>query len=223
MSLRAAHKERTRAALVAAAARVVDSDGIAALTAEAVAEQAGVSRRTLFNYFGSVEECLLAPVGSALEAVVAEFDRAPAGTPPLDVLREALPRVFDEARFEHFARIRAVATSSPTPERAEATLVARCVADAVHLLSDRLRTPGGSVDRLYLGGLVRSGLGVIETAAGVWLEETSGRADADSRALFLEHARRALDHLRAGYGSAPASPEPSLDTTTLPTTPEGRA
>ncbi|WP_462418309.1 TetR/AcrR family transcriptional regulator [Kytococcus sp. Marseille-QA3725] len=83
MSLREAHKKRTRAALVAAAGELVDDRGIAELTPDAVAERAGVSRRTLFNYFGSAEECLLQPVHAVMETLVAEFQRFPADLPPV--------------------------------------------------------------------------------------------------------------------------------------------
>ncbi|WP_462418418.1 hypothetical protein [Kytococcus sp. Marseille-QA3725] len=132
----------------------------------------------------------------------------------MDVLRNALPRVFDEERFDHTARIWSVLADSPALQRAEANMVAQCTAEAVQLLLDRLHAPGQPPDRVFLGGLVRSALGVIETAAEVWHERTDGARGAESRAVFLELAQEALDHLRCGYGSASTPP--------IPDTTEGR-
>ena len=52
---REANKARTREAVVQAAVELLHTEGLDALTAEKVADAAGISRRTFFNYFPSVE------------------------------------------------------------------------------------------------------------------------------------------------------------------------
>ncbi|MBL7261821.1 TetR family transcriptional regulator [Paractinoplanes lichenicola] len=57
--LRERKKAATRQALHAAAMRLAIEHGFDRVTVEAVADEAGVSRRTFSNYFGSKEEALL--------------------------------------------------------------------------------------------------------------------------------------------------------------------
>ena len=53
---RAALKERSRQAIVQAAAELMDETGGTAFTVDELAERADVSRRTVFNHFASLEE-----------------------------------------------------------------------------------------------------------------------------------------------------------------------
>lgn len=57
--LREQHRRDTRRQIVAAARDLFQSAGFAGTTMEAVAERAGVSRATLFNYFPSKQSLLL--------------------------------------------------------------------------------------------------------------------------------------------------------------------
>lgn len=201
MSLREAHKDRTRSALVESAHAGLERHGIEQLTADLVAEGAGVSRRTLFNYFGSVEEALLAPAQVTMDTLLAALQEADPSTPLLDVLREALPEVFDAQSFARIARIWRVAETSGSLHRTEASVIGQCVQTALDSVVERYAELGLDVDRMFLAGLARSGLGAIETASEAWREQTDPDAPVDeaSRQLFLELAQRALDDLRSGY------------------------
>ncbi len=63
--LRQRQKEQRREAIVAAALALFETQGFAATTVEQIAVQAGVSTPTVFNYFGSKQEILLALVEHA--------------------------------------------------------------------------------------------------------------------------------------------------------------
>lgn len=52
---RAERKDQTRVAISDAAWQILWAEGTGKLTASHIAERAGVSRRTFFNYFPSVE------------------------------------------------------------------------------------------------------------------------------------------------------------------------
>jgi AcrR family transcriptional regulator len=52
-------KQQTRAALVAAALRLVDARGLERVTVEEISEAADVSPRTFFNYFASKDEAII--------------------------------------------------------------------------------------------------------------------------------------------------------------------
>jgi TetR/AcrR family transcriptional repressor of mexJK operon len=65
-----------RQAIMAAAARVFTREGFAGASVDAIAADAGVSKRTIYNHFADKETLFLAVVRSTLEAVTDEFERA---------------------------------------------------------------------------------------------------------------------------------------------------
>ena len=89
---RAANKQRTRDALSSAAIALVAEEGIDALTAERIAEAAGVSRRTLFNYFPRVEDVLTASIEQVTTDTLAAFVARPADEP----LRRSVVAVLEQ-------------------------------------------------------------------------------------------------------------------------------
>ena len=68
--LREQHRQDTRRHIVAAARDLFQSAGFAGTTMEAVAERAGVSRATLFNYFPSKQSLLLPFAGQLMRTRV---------------------------------------------------------------------------------------------------------------------------------------------------------
>ncbi|MCO1339496.1 hypothetical protein BJH93_11420 [Kocuria polaris] len=73
VSRRELNKAATRGAIVAAAVDMLRTHPDEPVTADRVAEAAGVSRRTFFNYFGSIEAALNAPMDDYLELAVANL------------------------------------------------------------------------------------------------------------------------------------------------------
>lgn len=72
---RQARAAETVAAIVEAAAQVLEGGGLAAFTTNAVAERAGVSIGTLYQYFGDKNGVLLALARQEMEAALAEIGR----------------------------------------------------------------------------------------------------------------------------------------------------
>ena len=56
---RSARKAENRIAIMDAAEKLVLAGGLKALTADALAKESGVSRRTIFNHFSSVEAAVV--------------------------------------------------------------------------------------------------------------------------------------------------------------------
>ena len=85
--LRAAQARETRRVVVAAAARLYVADGFGRTTIEAIAQAAGVSRKTVFSSVGGKVELLKL----ALDwAVVGDDEPVPlAGRPELDRMKAA--------------------------------------------------------------------------------------------------------------------------------------
>ena len=111
--LRASRARRTRDAIQASALRLAHERGYGATTVEDVAADAGVSRRTVFNYFPTKIDMFvhgpLAPEAEAVEAFIASdgdlLDDLGA------LIASADPRDGDDA--EDFRRLRAVFRENP--------------------------------------------------------------------------------------------------------------
>ena len=80
--LRERKRAATRAAITAVARSLTSDRGLNGYTVEDVCEQAGISRRTFFNYFPTKEDAILGHVDDELpEDVFGEFLRGGQGSP----------------------------------------------------------------------------------------------------------------------------------------------
>ena len=89
VGLRERKKAATRQALHEAAVRLAIAHGADKITVEAVADEAGVSRRTFSNYFASKEEALLHGDHQRIAALIGMVRARPAGEAPWQALTEA--------------------------------------------------------------------------------------------------------------------------------------
>jgi AcrR family transcriptional regulator len=85
--LRERKKAQTRRALASAALRLADELGPDGVTVEAIAEAAGVSPRTFFNYFSSKEDAMVGIASAHSSELLAGLLARPEGEAPLDALR----------------------------------------------------------------------------------------------------------------------------------------
>ena len=115
--LRAVKKERTRQSLSEAAVAIVAADGIDALTADRIAAEAGVSRRTLFNYFARVEDVLTASLEQVTEDTVAAFVARPPQEPLRESVLAVLAGLLDDPVFAQALVLERAAESSPATRR----------------------------------------------------------------------------------------------------------
>ena len=87
-------RERTRRAVRAeiggAAMRLFLEQGFDATTMEQIANEAGISRRSLFRYFGTKEDIVLGNLVEAGMAVRDALEARPPSEPPWEALRAAL-------------------------------------------------------------------------------------------------------------------------------------
>lgn len=116
------HDERTRAALRAAAERIVEEDGPEALSVRAVAGEAGTTTRAVYSLFGSKEGLLVdALAQGAFEFLAEHIDRLPRTNDAVsDLVAVGVP-VFRTLVLEHptlyrIAFQRIVPGLSPGPE-----------------------------------------------------------------------------------------------------------
>ncbi|AEI12624.1 TetR/AcrR family transcriptional regulator [Cellulomonas gilvus] len=116
VGLRERKKRARREALVDATQRLVERDGLDAVTVEAICEAAGVSTRTFFNYFESKDDAVLGhgpwPVSPA--AAVRFVEGGPTGELVAD-LEELLATVITQPPMGHdrFRRALELAAAEP--------------------------------------------------------------------------------------------------------------
>jgi AcrR family transcriptional regulator len=85
--LRERKKAETHQALAAAALHLADQLGPERVTVEAIADAAGVSPRTFFNYFSSKEDAIIGIAPAQSSALLADLLARPDDEPPFDALR----------------------------------------------------------------------------------------------------------------------------------------
>ncbi len=84
--LRERKKAETRQALMTAAVRLAEQLGPDRVTVEAIAEAAGVSARTFFNYFPSKEDAIIGINPSETSELLDDLASRPADEAPLEAL-----------------------------------------------------------------------------------------------------------------------------------------
>jgi AcrR family transcriptional regulator len=87
--LRERKKAATRQSLHDAAVRLATEHGLDRITVEAIADEAGVSRRTFSNYFGSKEEALMYGDFRRVHGLIQAVRARPAGEAPWAALTAA--------------------------------------------------------------------------------------------------------------------------------------
>ena len=206
LSRREENKQATRLALARAALDVVARDGMERLTADAIAEQAGVSRRTFFNYFAHVEDALLAPVDDAADVLLGRFlDQAPE-----QPLREAVTAVLaDPLPPELLAHSAVIQREAARPGRAGVTarrFVLETAAAKQPLMERALAERiGPGADPVYVAAFSAAFLGVMCRIDAMWVEETGG--DVSRAGVERHHAlmRAAVAQLLSGFDESAAT------------------
>jgi AcrR family transcriptional regulator len=83
---RSRHKLATFRAIAGAARELTLARGLDGVTIEEIADAAGVSPRTFFNYFSCKEEAIVGVEPAVLAAIAEEVEARPADEPPLTAL-----------------------------------------------------------------------------------------------------------------------------------------
>ena len=203
--VRDARKARTHRALIDAALTLAHRHGPGGLTVDAVADLAGVSRRTVFNHFATLDEIVLAACTEVLEVLVDGFLAETAAQPP----REPGPA----AAFDDVVRAlratdlvgpmayltRALGAHEPHDPRVRAfvdTAFGRCTTHLIAEVTRRYPT----VDPLDVELAVSSLLSGVLVIHEHWWERTGAADDAASRREWDTLLDRLVTILRAGFG-----------------------
>ena len=208
-SLRSRKREHTRRALTDAAYAMVRDSGVEGLTAEGVADRAGVSRRTFFNYFPSVESVLTASLTEFFASLGACLEARPADEDVLDSALAVVTDPGDDALLERIAVLAAAGEASP---HARGLILVELHAWLEWLEGWlRGRLPQGSSD-LVVATYASTLSAAAEAAFRVWARSTATAGPDAVVPSMAQNLADALAHLRAG-----------LDPTRAPTVTDARA
>lgn len=191
------NKAATRAAIAEAARRLLADEGADALTAEKVADAAGVSRRTLFNYFPSVEAALNAPLTSFLDRATDGLDRLAPDLPPTIAAVEVLAALAGESEsLASVADVFMLAQSNPQLARLQLEAWDQCAAQIHAAMSARVPAEAGFELAVYVHAVVGAGRAAFQSWADRHPDDyRSAVALADLQHLLTV----ALEQLRDGF------------------------
>ncbi|MFA1551584.1 TetR/AcrR family transcriptional regulator [Actinomadura chokoriensis] len=170
--LRERKKEATRRALHEATMRLSVEHGVDEVTVEAIADAAGVSRRTFSNYFGGKEDALLYGGEQRMGSLLEKFEARPAGETSWTALRAS----FDAVQ-EQFGPLDPQWAVQIRLARKHASVLARQLAHYAEFertLADLIAARDG-LPPLRARVMAGAFMTALRIASVTWIDEQSGR------------------------------------------------
>lgn len=195
---RAANKARTRDALVAAAREVAGERGLEHVTAEEIADRAGVSRRTFFNYFTGIESIVAAGLSEPLRRLAEALLRRPPEEDPLGAIAAAL-------REQPLGEDVLLGWGPPTPASTSPqrqSLHLRIWQHHEEWLVGVLREWLHTDDELRVRSLAAVLMSLFDLVQREWLPRVADLEPAQAVDAFTAQLQRALEHARVGWRTA---------------------
>ncbi|WP_029705099.1 TetR/AcrR family transcriptional regulator [Arthrobacter sp. TB 26] len=199
-SRRELNKAATRQAITDAALALLRSNGPGNFTVEDVADAAGISRRTFFNYFGSTEAAIAAVTFGFLDNALQQFRLRPAGEPFLESARAALVELADPMTVAPLAELYSLGQANPQLSRSELEAWDHCTAQIITAARERVSRAGGvELDELYLRALAGSVISCGKAAMDVWFLRCGGSLTAESLSTLRQLLIDSMGLLGSGF------------------------
>ncbi|MDJ0319691.1 TetR/AcrR family transcriptional regulator [Pseudarthrobacter sp. PS3-L1] len=190
-SRRELNKAATRQAISAAVLTAIRVQGPGNFTVEDIAQAAGISRRTFFNYFSSTEDALSAITIGFLDNVLQQFRLRPAGEPVLESAQAALMSLADPMTIAPLAELFGIVSEHPGLLRTELEAWDQCTEQIIQAVSERVATGHAQpLDDLHVRALGGSLMACGKAAMDVWFARCGKDFSRDSlstlRGLLIE-------------------------------------
>lgn len=199
-SRRELNKAATRQAITAAALALLRSNGPGNFTVEDIADAAGISRRTFFNYFSSTEAAIAAVTFGFLDKALQQFRLRPAGEPFLESARAALMELADPMTVAPLAELYNLGQAYPQLSRSELEAWDHSTAQIIAAARERL-SEGDELDELYLRALAGSVISCGKAAMDVWFLRCGGSLTPESLSTLRQLLIDSLGLLGSGFAS----------------------
>ena len=206
-SRRELNKAATRQAITDAALGLLRSKGPGNFTVEDIAEAAGISRRTFFNYFSSTEVVIASVTHGFLDTALQQFRLRPADEPILESAQAALVELADPMTIAPLAELYSLGQSNPQLNRSELEAWDHCTAEIIDAARERFaRGSGVEIDELYLRALAGSVIYCGKAAMDVWFARCGGSLSAESLSTLRQLLIDSMGLLGSGFATPAAAP-----------------
>lgn len=208
LSRRELNKAATRQAITDSALALLRAKGPGNFTVEDITESAGISRRTFFNYFSSIEAALASVTHGFLDNALQQFRQRPADEPILESARAALMQLADPMTVAPLAELFTLTQDNPLLSRSELEAWDHCTEQIISAARERFGgDPGGAVDELYLRALAGSVISCGRAAMDVWFAQCGADLSPTSLAVLRQLLIDAMGHLGSGFATTPLRKE----------------
>ena len=219
-SRRELNKAATRQAISNSTLELLRSEGPGNFTVEDIADAAGVSRRTFFNYFNSTEAAIASVTHGFLDTVLEQFRLRPADEPILESARAALVELADPMTIAPMAELFSLTQASPVLARSELEAWDHCTEQIIAAARERgVHHPANQMDELYLRALAGSVISCGKAAMEIWFDRCGTDLSAESLAILRQLLIDSMGLLGSGF-TAPAQKHPAPNTLSAPHSPE---
>lgn len=213
-SRRELNKAATRQAITDAALGLLRSKGPGNFTVEDIADAAGISRRTFFNYFGSTDAALASITHGFLDNAIQQFKLRPAEEPILQSAQEALMALADPMTVAPLAELFTLTQQSTLMSHSELEAWDHCREQITAVARSRAAATPGAENELYLRALAGSVISCGKAAMEVWFSRCGTDLSPKSLAILRQLLIDSMGLLGSGFTpqaptSAPHSPERS--------------
>ena len=194
-SRRELNKTATRAAIADAALELLRSRGSEAVTADRIAEAAGVSRRTFFNYFPSVEAALNVPVERFLDHALQRMDAVPEGLTVVAAAVQAMQSLAEPRLLAPVAELFVLAAGNAQLGRLQLEAWDDCADHLVDSIRERIPARNDFEAVVFAHSIVGAG----RAAFAHWARDHAGDLSDASMATLQSRLIDALALLRDGF------------------------
>ena len=181
VGLRERKRAETHARIQSEAMQLFLERGFEATTLDDIAEAAGVSRRSLFHYFGSKEEIVFAAKADFPDIIIEAIGRRPADEPLLDMVENALTDMavrYQSPQARNFARLIHDTPALSAGDQAKYEKIERVLAKA---LADRKGLPETDVACRVTAS---TAIGILKLATEAWLAGEDSGPEVFGKAAF---------------------------------------
>lgn len=203
LSRRELNKAATRQAITDASLKLLRTRGPGNFTAEDIAEAAGISRRTFFNYFSSTDAALASIVHNFLDTAIRHLRLRPAGEPLLKSAEAALVALADPKAVAPLAELFTLTRQSPLMSHTELEAWDHCREQVFAVARERAAGTPGAPDELYIHALAGSVISCGKAAMEVWFTRRGPDLSPESLGELRQLLIDAMALLGAGFNAGP--------------------
>ncbi|MFS0715938.1 TetR/AcrR family transcriptional regulator [Arthrobacter sp. 1P04PC] len=215
-SRRELNKAATRQAIIDAALGLLRANGPGNFTVEEIADAAGISRRTFFNYFGSTDAVIASVTHGFLDTALQQFRLRPVTEPILEAARASLMALADPMTIAPLAELYTLGQSNPQLNRSELEAWDHCTAEIIEAARSRFTGPAGALDELYLRALAGSVIACGKAAMDLWFDRCHGDLSPASLSTLRQLLIDSMSLLGSGFASPAAAPAAASTATPSP-------